>query len=38
LNINLDGRAIGQAVSEQQNQAAQYTTDSPDFNGLANSP
>jgi hypothetical protein len=35
LNLNIDGRALAQAVSEQQVQKSTYQTDSPASNGAA---
>jgi hypothetical protein len=35
LNLNIDGRALASAVSEQQNSASQYTTDTPASNGTS---
>jgi hypothetical protein len=29
MNLNLDGRALGQAVSEQEAQVAQFETGAP---------
>jgi len=35
LNLNIDGRALAAAVSEQQNSQSQYTTDTPASNGTS---
>jgi hypothetical protein len=35
LNLNIDGRALAAAVSEQQNQQSTYSTDTPASNGTS---
>jgi hypothetical protein len=35
LNLNVDGRALASAVSEEMNQQSTYTTDTPASNGTS---